>query len=219
VVAHPWIYRAHPDVAVMVSGNAMAHIYLVLSAADRPWWPALGNRWRALVEMLVQRASVDIALLPESPTRCEVVSAARGRALIEQSVRPDGTACYSYLPRGGDPLGIGRAITNADGDAAYDVTIGTDYPDSLVQIAHLAGAARSGEVILSACRDWDFRAKYEPIPHRSSHGALHREHMLVPLILNRAPARPPRRTVDVMPSALDALGLQSPPGLDGRSFF
>ncbi len=219
VVAHPWIYRAHPDVAVMVSGNAMAHIYLDLSAPDRQWWPAVGGRWRALVEMLVQRASVDIALLPESPTRCEVVSATRGRAVVEQSIGTDGTRRYSYLFRDGDPLGIGRAITCASGDAAYDATIGGDYPDSIVQIAHLAGAARSGEVILSACRDWDFRAKYEPIPHRSSHGALHREHMLVPLIMSRAPARAPRRTVDVMPSALDALGLPTPPGLDGRSFF
>ena len=33
-------------------------------------------------------------------------------------------------------------------------------------------------------------ARYEPIPHVSSHGALHREHMLVPLLLNRVPVRP-----------------------------
>ena len=94
----------------------------------------------------------------------------------------------------------------------------TDYPDSLVQIANLAGSARAGEVILSAARGWDFRAHYEPIPHVSTHGALHREHMLVPLLVNRPPARTPRRTVDVMPSALAALGKAIPPGLDGASF-
>jgi hypothetical protein len=88
-----------------------------------------------------------------------------------------------------------------------------------VQIAHLVGSARSGDIILSASRDWDYRAKYEPIPHVSSHGALHREHMLVPLLLNRVPDRLPRRTVDVMPSALAALGITPPKTLDGLSFF
>jgi len=53
----------------------------------------------------------------------------------------------------------------------------------------------------------------------SSHGALHREHMLVPLLVNQPVDTPPRRTVDVMPSALAALGKPIPPGLDGTSFF
>lgn len=218
VVAHPWIYRAHPDVAVMVSGNAMAHLYLDLDASERPWWPALGARWSAFLDQLLQRKSVDLALLPQSPTRCEVASAARGRAIIEHSRSSSGCVTYSYITTGGDPLGIGGELRGVSGDEAYDATIPTDYPDSVVQIAHLAGAPRSGEIILSAARGWDFRARYEPIPHQSSHGALHREHMLVPLIVNRPPARTPRRTVDVMPSALTVLGLEAPPSLDGRSF-
>ena len=76
----------------------------------------------------------------------------------------------------------------------------------------------TGEIVISASRDWDLRSKYEPIPHVSSHGALHREHMLVPLLVNHPVARTPRRTVDVMPSALTALGLDVPGGLDGESF-
>jgi hypothetical protein len=102
---------------------------------------------------------------------------------------------------------------------AYCVTRESDYPDSLVQVARLSDSPRSGEIILSASRNWDFRAKYEPIPHTSSHGALHREHMLVPLLTSARPASMPKRTVDVMPSALAALGIPIPPGLDGRSFF
>jgi arylsulfatase A-like enzyme len=73
-------------------------------------------------------------------------------------------------------------------------------------------------MILSASRDWDFRARFEPIPHVSSHGALHRDHMTVPLLLDRPAAHRPRRTTDVMPSALAALGLDVPAGLDGESF-
>jgi hypothetical protein len=118
----------------------------------------------------------------------------------------------------GDPLDIGEH-KSLDDAQAYDATIESDYPDALVQIAHLVGSPRSGDIILSAARDWDYRAKYEPIPHVSSHGALHREHMLVPLLLNRAPRHTPRRTVDVMPSALAALGISPPKTLDGCSFF
>jgi hypothetical protein len=168
--------------------------------------------------MLVQRASVDLAILPQSPTRCEVVSATRGRAVVSLERLPGGCTSYSYRTVTGDPLGIGEELAAVNGGDAWEATIATDYPDSVVQVAHLAGASRSGEIILSATREWDFRARYEPIPHRSSHGALHREHMLVPLIVNRPTGRTPRRTVDVMPSALAALGIPAPQGLDGRSF-
>jgi arylsulfatase A-like enzyme len=42
--------------------------------------------------------------------------------------------------------------------------------------------------------------------------------MLVPLLLNRPSERSPRRTVDVMPSALAALGISPPKTLDGASY-
>jgi hypothetical protein len=42
--------------------------------------------------------------------------------------------------------------------------------------------------------------------------------MLVPLLVNRPVRGVPRRTVDVMPSALAALGKPIPRGLDGESF-
>jgi hypothetical protein len=156
---------------------------------------------------------VDLLLLPQGENRCEVRTSDRGTALVQRS---DGRFAYRTLT--GDPLGIGQDLVDVDDAAAYDATIGTDYPDSVVQIARLAGSRRSGELILSAARDWDFRARYEPIPHVSSHGALHREHMLVPLLVNHPIAGQPRRTVDVMSSALVALGLPVPSGLEGKSF-
>jgi len=197
----------------MVSGNAMAHLYLYLDQRARPWWPALGERWRPLAEGLLSRQSIDLMILPTSSSSCEIHARDRGMARLDW-----GESAYSYTPQSGDPLDIGvqRSI---DDRGAYDVTIESDYPDALVQIAQLAASNRSGDIILSASRDWDYRAKYEPIPHVSSHGALHREHMLVPLLLNRAPSLLPRRTVDVMPSALAALGITAPKTLDGFSFF
>ncbi|MFI5312425.1 MAG: alkaline phosphatase family protein, partial [Gemmatimonadales bacterium] len=218
VVAHPWVIGLGRDAAVMVSGNAMAHVYLDLKGhfgngtRSRPWWPSLEATWGWLPERLLERESVDLLLLPLSATRCELRSARRGTALV--TFEGGG---YSYRPVTGDPLGIG-AHESLRAEDAREVTMTSDYPDAIVQIAHLAGCARAGEIILSAARNWDFRARWEPIRHVSSHGALHRDHMLVPIVLNRAPAGTPRRTVDVMPSALRSLGRAVPPGLDGTSF-
>jgi hypothetical protein len=213
VIAHPWIFTLRPDVAVMVSGNAMAHLYVDLARRSRPWWPGLATRWGALADALVERPSVDLLLLPHGENRCEVRARGRGAAFVERAGDR-----FAYRTSTGDPLGVGRDLDGVGGGEAYEATIATDYPDSVVQIARLAGARRSGEMILSAARGWDFRARYEPIPHASSHGALHREHMLVPLLVNEPIAGAPRRTVDVMPSALVALGLPIPPGLEGESF-
>jgi hypothetical protein len=214
VIAHPWIYGAGRDVAVMVSGNAMAHLYLELDsrARTRAAWPSLEKKWAWLAERLLERESVDLLLIPLEGHTCEVRARGRGRALVEME-----GGRYSYRPLTGDPLAIG-AHESLSHDEAYAVTVSSDYPDAIVQIAHLAGSARSGEIMLSASRNWDYRAKWEPIPHVSSHGALHREHMQVPLLLNRPAGGVPRRTVDVMPSALCAIGAAVPNGLDGRSY-
>lgn len=209
-MSHPWLFSWRPEVAVMVSGNAMAHLYVDVPSRTRK--PTLDARYRALADALLPRPSVDLMLIPEGAS-VVVRSHSRGSARTYLDARG-----YHYRRETGDPLRIGSDLEALSSAAAFDATIGTDYPDSVVQIVHLGTASRSGEIILSATRDWDFRARYEPIPHLSSHGALHREHILVPLLLNRPPRSMPRRTVDVMPSALAALGRPVPSGLDGTSF-
>jgi hypothetical protein len=208
-VSHPWVFTRRPDVAVMVSGNAMAHLYVDLRARRTT---GISAHFRPLVDMLLERPSVDLLITRESE-RARVTTAARGSALIWIDARG-----YHYEPDTGDPLGLGGSIAGVSSAAAYDATIASDYPDSVVQLAHLVTSPRSGDIILSAARDWDFRARYEPIPHVSSHGALHREHMLVPLLVNTPINHPAHRTVDVMPSILAALGKPIPTGLDGASF-
>jgi Type I phosphodiesterase / nucleotide pyrophosphatase len=211
-VAHPWVVGIRPEVAVMVSGNAMAHLYLDIRRRERPVWPDLAARWGSLAAALLERPSVDLVILPRA-NGAEVRARGRGAALVTTDGRR-----FSYRRESGDPLAVGADLDGVSADAALEASRGGDYPDGVVQLANIAVAPRAGEIILSASRDWDFRARYEPIPHVSSHGALHREHMLVPLLLNRPAARTPLRTVDVMPSALAALGKRIPAGLDGTSF-
>ena len=194
----------------MVSGNAMAHVYLDLAHRERPWWPRLRERWDWLADRLLARESTDLLILPVDPQATEVRHRARGSATIRFA---DGR--YAYEPTTGDPLGLGP-LRGLDADEAHAATASSDYPDALVQLAAVAGAARSGDIILSAARGWDFRARWEPIPHVSAHGALHAEHMMVPLLMNRAPARAPRRTTDIFASAAHALGVAA--RAEGRSW-
>jgi len=212
VIAHPWVFTPNAQVAVMVSGNAMAHVYLEPSRRARPWWPRLTERWSALAAALLERESTDLLLLPHGIDRCEVRSRARGTAFVDRD-----RDRIAYRPTTGDPLGLGE-LPPLDSIECHDATLAGHYPDSLVQIAALAGAPRSGDIIVSAARGWDLRARYEPIPHASSHGALLRDHMLVPLLTNHRVSSQPRRTVDVMPSALHVMGIDAPANLDGRTF-
>jgi hypothetical protein len=211
VLAHPWLLRPRANAAVMVSGNAMAHVYLHLERRERPFLAGLGEAERRLADTLVQRDSVDLLLVPLDAGSCEIRSG-RGTAVVR---RQGGR--YSYERRQGDPLRLGRDVADANSAEAHALTRGTDYPDAIVQIAWLASAPRCGDLVLSAARGWDFRARYEPIPHVSSHGALHREHMLVPLLTSRPFSRAPVRTTDLMPTALAILGHPAPPMLDGES--
>jgi arylsulfatase A-like enzyme len=210
-IAHPKVMRRRADVAVMVSGNAMAHLYLELQHRTRPWWPTLAPQWQSLVDALLARPSVDLLLLGLDASRTLVRSSSRGEAIVTAT-----NGQFSYLPQSGDPLQLGAELHSLTATDAHARCAATPYPDSLVQIADVAGASRSGDIILSATPGYDFRDRFEPIPHRSTHGALHRDHMLVPWLMNHAPRRTPIRTADIMPSSLAALGLPVPDGLDGQ---
>ncbi len=213
-LAHPWVIRraGRADLAVMPSGNAMAHLYVDLARKGRPWWGELEEQWGAFAGELIGRPSVDLLIVARSAGETEIRGAGRGVARIVRS-----GSRYSYRPVSGDPLGCGE-VERASPEHALAATLGTDYPDAIVQIASLAGSARAGDIIVSARCGGDFRKRYEPIPHVSAHGGLHRDHMSVPLLTNRPTRSTPQRTVDVMPSALRALDVALPPMLDGYSF-
>lgn len=212
VRAHPWVIGGR-DVAVMVSGNAMAHLYLELGRRRRAIWPALRDRWSPLLDALLRLPAVDLAIVPMGDARVSIHSHTRGSADVFGAA--DGS--YSYRRVTGDPLALGEDLLGLDATAAWERTRDSDYPDALVQACAIAAAPRAGDIILSAAPGWDLRTRYEPVLHVSGHGALHREQMLVPFISSRPIAGTLRRTVDVLPTALATLGLEIPRGLDGVS--
>jgi hypothetical protein len=213
VIAHPWVYALRPEVAVMVSGNAMAHVYVDLEKRQRPFIRGMSAKARELAPRLLELPSVDILILPLNETSCEIHSLVGGHAVISRNARR-----YSYVRGTGDPLSLGGDARDISANDAHEMCAKTRYPDAIVQVAELAGAPRSGDIMLSAAFGWDFRARYEPVSHVSAHGTLRREDMLVPLLSNVAPKGTPRRTADLMPSTLAALGRPQPSHLDGESF-
>lgn len=218
VRAHPQLWQRRPDIALMVSGNAMAHLYCEPAHRTRRWWPSLSARWNALREALLTRPAIDLISVAHDAHTVHVMHPTRGSALVSRSDASH-DARWDYQPIDGDPLQLGGALTGLDADDAWHATATCPYPDALVQLTSLVTAPRSGDLVLSAAPGWDLRARYEPVRHISTHGALLRPHMEVPLLLDAPPCRLPQRTTDLVPSALQLLGVD--PGnlsWDGRSF-
>lgn len=222
VHAHPQVsglpFRSRRrDVALMVGGNAMAHLYLHPEERSRRWWPSHAPRWEDLAKRLLAREAVDLLAVADDASTVEVRHAARGTARIH-SIHAGAASRWSYHPVDGDPLLLGGAHEGLDTDAAWSLTATSPYPDALVQLGALVPDGRAGDLVLSASEGWDLRSRFEPVNHVSTHGALLREQMEVPLLVDVPTRRPPQRTTDVVPSALDLLGIDTSAPFDGRSF-
>ena len=217
VRAHPRLNVKNPDVVLMVGGNAMAHLYFAPNERTRRWWSSHAPAWDRLLEQLVARPAIDLVAVNVSPDVVHVRHAGRGDAEIRRTEGTQG-ARWSYVCTNGDPLELGGTMRDLDSCAAWDVTSRGRYPDSLVQLSLLGASARSGDALVSAAEGWDLRARFEPVPHVSTHGALLRDQMMVPLVVDVPVSRMPQRTTDIVPSALDLLSIGADTPFDGRSF-
>jgi len=218
VLAHPKLGVRNADVALMVGGNAMAHVYLDPAERTRRWWPSLAAKWQRVLDGLISRESTGLVAVAEDQHTVRVHSAQQGSATVSRT-RAGHDARWNYVTTDGDPLQIGGTLRDLDAVAAWDACSESPYPDALVQLTSLMPSSRGGDIVVSAAEGWDLRSRFEPTPHVSTHGGLLREQMMVPLILDAAPARAPQRTSDVVPSALELFGIDpGPHGFDGRSF-
>ena len=190
VRSHPWTLPDRSQVAVMVSGNSMAHLYLDLESPKRQPWISLAGEWDAYLHELLAHPAIDLVATMIDSTSVQV---RRGSTSAEIMV---GSRGLTYRPTNGNPLGV-DAFQDECEESVHERSLGTGYPDSVNQLARLVLAERSGDIVISASQGWDLREDYEPIEHVSSHGALHASHMLVPLIGNRRFVNAPRQTADL----------------------
>ncbi len=210
---HPKLWRTKPKVAVMVSGNGMAHVYLRLGVVrDRRYGvdeidagsvegiPADLVDWLAALPGVGMVVGVDGADL--------ILTSRPGRARISV----DGE-CYTYTPMSADVLGLGGAYSDDD-RGWHAETLDAAYPDAAVQLMQIFRTWRTGDLVVIAAPGADLRRDWEIPEHRSGHGSLTREHMRCVVAANR-PLPGPLRTVDLFAIMLDYLGIAIPEGVDG----
>ena len=125
---------------------------------------------------------------------------------------------YSY--EGSDPLELGFSSASVHESEALELTIDGRFPDALEQLSQIFTSERTGDLVVTSKPGYDLRGKREWPEHRSSHGALCREHMKVPILSNRPlSASGPVRTVDIFPTIAESLDLTSTKPIPGRSLW
>ncbi|MFI5323937.1 MAG: hypothetical protein ACHQ6U_10480, partial [Thermodesulfobacteriota bacterium] len=127
----------------------------------------------------------------------------------------DAEGLINYERISEDPFGYNGMPGRMSAAEALERSYASRYPDALLQVIQLLEAPRTGDLVLSANQGYDLRAKHESPEHRSSHGALFREHMLVPLAISADIRDQYIRTVDLYPTILSLLGKSVPEGIDG----
>jgi hypothetical protein len=216
---YPVVWKRRPQAAVMISGNAVGQVYFLRHGAPdggRITGPldgagirrALGPIW----DELLAREETDFLAWRGAGGGYEIASP-RGEATLGRAPRG-----LTYHPRRGDPLGLGPIPAPLDARASLAATFESEYPDALVQLDQLFASPRSGDLVVVSRAGYDLREAFEWPEHHGTHGSLHRDHMIVPVICNRTGWAPgPARTADLFPTALEWLGLPPVEGIDGRS--
>jgi hypothetical protein len=205
-----WRHLFDADAATMVSGNAMANVYVRGTSGwhDRPDFEAAGQA-SDLCARLIENPAVAHVIF-RRPAGGYVVAGARGRLAIED----DGSRLRLAV-EGESPLGpVPAAGTAAE---ILSATADGPFPDAPWQIAQFFRASRAGDLVVCARPGYDLRSRFEYQPHNGSHGCLDRDHMLIPAAVNAVWKGGPLRSVDLFPSILAALGLPVPGGLDGEA--
>ncbi|MEQ9619641.1 MAG: alkaline phosphatase family protein [Deltaproteobacteria bacterium] len=207
---YPNVFKHFTDAeaASMVSGNAMSNIYVKHPDGWRrkSTFEELGR----LADNIVERPEVDIVAGLDEMGRSRIKSV-RGEA----AAWLDEKGLINYEKISGDPFGYnGMPEKMSMGDALKE-SYHSEYPDALMQIIQLLEAPRSGDLVLSANPGYDLRARHENPEHFSSHGALFRDHMMVPLAMNVKINKECVRTVDIYPTILTLLGQSVTADIDG----
>jgi len=198
------------DAACLISGNAMANIYV--KSKDGWGRKSTFEELVGLVDNFIERPEVDIVAGLDHKGRSRIKST-MGEAVTW--LDKDGNINYQKIK--GDPFNYNGMPKKMSSEEALAHSFNTEYPDALLQIIQLLESPRTGDLILSAGPGYDLRAKHENPEHRSSHGALFRDHMLVPLVMNAKVNKEFIRTVDIFPTILSFLGQFIPNNIDGIS--
>lgn len=217
---YPLIFKWNPQAVVMESGNGMANLYFRVGERwDEPCYYHNLRRYGSpkidLIEFFLQREEIAL-LVSRDITGNIIVNSREGEAkisIVNNQIQ------YQILS-GKDPFGYADFPFQTDFDNSLELTFDTDYPDAIMQLIQIFRSPRTGDLLVSAKEGFDLRTRFENPEHKSSHGSLHKSHLLVPYVSNFKVKTPRKlRTVDVFPSIVNLLGLNIDDyPIDGRSF-
>ena len=210
---HPvHVWRRDARVATMVSGNASVQLY----------FEPRSGRGHPLTESAIPPEHVARVLQLPAVRLAACRDDAGGVIVRTRNARArltETSGLIRYTPIEGDPLGLGGYLELEDRDM-LSRSRETDLPDAPRQLLQLFESPRAGDLVLAAAPGADFRGPWEIPEHRAGHGSLIAEHMEVPIASSVALPEVPLRTVDLMPTVLEHLGVAVPPGVafDGVPF-
>ncbi len=221
-VSYPrlWRHSRRPHAAVMVSGNAMANIYLrgetnwdTRPDLEKPGTPGFDLRQRLLehegIDQLLYRQADDVLVLANRHGKLKIVVPA-----FEGAEPPH----LHVSVEGQNPLGEATPLGNVSRLQGLQGLQDANYTDVAWQVWNFYRSSRAGDLVVCAQSGFDLRERFEYQPHNGSHGTLHRDHMLVPAAINAQwPQGALLSSVDLFPTILDALGKPIPAGLDGHA--
>jgi hypothetical protein len=203
--------------AVMVSGHAMANVYVVGAAGwhERPNFEAAASQAAELKARLLEHPGIEHVIYRGPEVDSYVLANREGRLRMWLGAGSRDARLH-FVVEGKNPLGYAEVPASASREEIARRFRDTNFPDAPWQIAQFFKASRAGDLVVCARHGFDLRARFAYPPQNGSRGGLHRDHMLVPALVNGRWARDWLRTVDLFPSILAALGRPVPPYLDGE---
>ncbi len=212
---YPKIFKAGFDAASMVSGNAMLHLYFKGHQGweERLSFKDIEEKYPKLISEFLENPAVDLLLGQNEDGWIEVL----GRQASFR-VKEEGHSILVEKLKG-EIIPLAAGVQKLSRSEALKITEATSYPDLFVQAAQIFRSPRCGDMVLSAAKGYDLRKRFEHPEHKSSHGALHDEHMLTPLFSNVKIKRNFVRSADLFPSILKLANKPLPDFVDGEAFF
>ena len=195
-IAFPVITKRFPQAVVCESGNGMANVYLRGEEgwAERP----APDRCRDLAAHLLEIDGIDsVALRAEAPHTAELWT--------REGVGVAGFDEDGLFQRG---AALSTTFEGASPSEALDRSAGDRNPDTAFALCSLFASERTGDLLVSAAPGFDLRTKSEWPEHHASHGGIHRDHTVVPVLASTPLPSRPLRTLDLFALTLELAGIE-----------
>ena len=190
-IAFPVITKRFPEAVVCESGNGMANVYLRGEDgwAERP----SPDRCRALAAFLLELEGIDsVAIRGDAEHTAEVLTR-------------EGAGRVGWTDAGFSQDGAPFTASFEGATPAEALSLSTDerHPDAAFSLVSLFASERTGDLLVSARTGFDLRTTAEWPEHHASHGALHRDHTVVPVYSSAPLPSRPLRTLDLFALTLE----------------